>query len=456
MDMKMKFFRNIALLLVMCGIVVVSSCSKTDELLSTVPVDGVRGVAKIDVEKVMKAFDSKVENGELVLPKELTKYSGKLLSNNDRSLMNDFVMLAPSVDVHSVIAFAYDADEFVTVKLTNKAEFEAVLAGRYENSQSAGFDVYAGADSLVWLVSENQAWFSTKGVSVAKTLAEILKKASSENYSELRGVAEYLTTSSDMVAYAMKMPTDSKFLCGKADTEGNVLSIQSVNMESDGKVLKVPELSEINTDFLRYVPGSYNVAFAVGLNNVDWDSASEYLSLVNNTTARMVLATIMPYLKKIDGTVSFAAKIDKEEGFSNVENIDAIAMVHMPQKSIDEIVTLLNRSFKSSKEEPKDGIVEMKLSDGLTLYAGNVDGYFGLSTQPFNSNESNSLATTFQGKTAALCVEMPEGSKLLNGQPYGFKLTIGAGTEQYDLKLSVTGSNSPILVTLLSLMYSMQ
>ncbi len=450
-------------LFLMAGILlsfVVTSCSKDQsELLGTVPAD-VTWVQTLDLKKLLTDAGCTFSGNEVQLTPQISR-----LLDNDAELLSVISSLSTAIDMEHIVLFG-DANvpAICTFMITDHEAFTSCIESSSLESDegSDGYDLYTGYLRTALVVKDNQGWVMQTS-SPVKKVKNISESAADASIMSLDGILDFLRGSNIAnIAIAktgmmLGTQTDS-WTCIDVDIESNILAANIVNMEADGKVIPVETLQTINTDFLRYVPSDFTLAFAAGLtDDINWNSAATTATMVGGYRLRGFFDTLIPFLKQIDGTVSFAAGARTPDVWYNptLNNAGFIFMAHMPQDAVDDALRTIAQfagqaGISVTTEQPSGQLVAN--INGATLRAGNVDGCLTLANIPIEPTHSNSLNTDFLSKKAALSFTIPELSQLTRGADFGVKFTAGVESERIHARLSLIGTDDPILEKLLSLM----
>lgn len=478
-----KFSVKCLLTLLSALALIMSSCTETNDLLSTIPVDNVKGVAHVKVEKLFKALDCKIENGKIVLPPALGKYANRI----DGEQLAEIAELSKALDYKDVLAFNYDNAQFFTAGVSDKAKLDDFMSSHnYVATSENGYELYK-LKKCILITNGTQVWITIDGLEtnvpgladglnagncgsheIAKTdvsgnqesvtedgtvakVAELTEKAKTENWGSLE-IAKTVLSGNEMLSFVAKKMVDDQLLCGSAEAEDETLAISVKSVNYEGEDIEVADIKEIDTDFLRYVPGSFNLVAAAGVKDVDWNALAGYAGGVLDRSTLMIVKMVSEDLSKIDGTLAIAVKVDENANFNNVEGIDALVMAHMSQANIDDVLKKV-KGFRLPYTEDKKGVIAFNLGLGnKKIYVGNVDGYLGISTIPFDADQNNSYATTFLGKKFACALDLPKELGLMKDIPFGVDMTVDVESNQFNVKMKLTDADTPVLVALMQLM----
>lgn len=442
-----KTFR--LLLLCMTAILAITSCSRsTDELLSTVPADA-STVAVVNIIDFAKKAGFTIENGELKMPEKLANRS------IDSNTLKRLAGIADAVNLDHVVAFyASSGSPILTFTVSDEDALGKALEGNAQKSSTGGFTVYSSGRDAV-LVKDGQGWMlqSTRPTEV---ITRILAEAKTESMLKADGLVDFLNTAGTARA-VIDLSQFSKELKGqwgcmnlKLDGPSAMAEIQL--MSADGKVNELNALQPLDTDFLRYIPAEANIAAALGASKgVDWDGIAVGATMIPGMRVGGMLDTLMPYLKKADGTVAIASTVDA----ANLDNSGSrlFVMIHMPQQEVDAAVQQVKQRFTSmgaTASQGNEGITVLSAGPSR-FYLGNVDGYLALSSWPLTPTHNNSLAPYFVNRCAGLVMLIPSLSPLMDGARFGADFNVEVQKSMLTVTLRLTGTNEPFVATLLSL-----
>lgn len=465
----MRLIKSFRLILPMVAIIlaaVVSGCNKSERsLLDTVP-DSAQAIAAADFDKLLKNAGCQVKDGKYELTPELTSIMGESDAHSFAEWLSRFSKV---VDLNHVVVYMIDkATSIGTVSVTDPDGLETALT-HYDLLKSDGrdgYDIYEGPHGSVVMVKDGQAWFARKAEDVIKSV----KRAEKDPLASLVGVKEFLLSDHPLNFAYRYSGISLDWICGSLSLNDNIMGLSVKGMDDDGKLLEFdPLFDTVNTDFLRYTTGNTQLAAAFSVkDDVPWDQALAILKAhpALSMSQKGMLEMIISQLKKIDGTVAFAAA--PAAGAPALASLslstwDLMLMAHMPQDEVNSNVSRLvatARQFGITVRE-ENGVYHANLSrldPSLgDVYVGNIDGYFALSTRPFDSNSNNSLTQVFQGHGGAAALDIPYGSETMKAfnLPYGLSVTMQIESESVEIRARFNGTNGSFLSSLIDMIQKM-
>lgn len=222
-------------------------------------------------------------------------------------------------------------------------------------------------------------------------------------------------------------------------------------MLSDGEIVPAEGFRNMDMDFLRYVPGSFNYAVGVGVES--GETLAGWLRMVMPMMSfeqRGMLESILPFVSKVNGTIAVAGQA---EGSSDEDELGHISpmlvMARMDQADVDasvqSLVTLARGMGASVASDSRGGYVAS--APGMKIYFGNIDGNLGISTIPFEATRENAMATAFETRFGGAYFMIPTG---YNGM-FDRDVLITANLQPQFMQVEMTFPNSkgPFLKTYL-------
>lgn len=461
--MKSRFLSLSVLVALVFGSLLLS-CSKERKLLDAIPSD----VDQISVMRLKTALEDagyKFEASGVKAPEGLD-VPGRLASFAELVGQLDASALC---DVNSVAVFAYGKRQtkFMTMLVSDSEKFKETMTEIDWTDDTGSYSCGTIGNGMSVLLDKESVWFVTASPSDAVTELEAIKKSAAKNpITALTGITDLLE-GPGIVNFAVRQEAapakkgdkaaaqTSRWSTFSGNVANNELTGRSVNMEGDGKVIPYEGLQPVNQAVLSYVPADFNIAFALGITpDFDWSTVTSMIGTFGGFQARGMLAAVTPYLQALDGTVLLAAGPANDEAYSDVDpgNWHFILMARLPQGKINDIMGMVRSSMFMAGVTPrmeKEGLMVIP-QYGMDLYLGNVDGYFAVSNLPFDPNRQNQLAPLFNGKNGALSLNIPSLQVFGSDMPsYGISVKAQVGNDNTDLKLSITGSDTPVLRAIL-------
>lgn len=475
---------------------VVTSCSSSKDPVEVIPADvDLAGV--MNFKQFVSATGTEITADDIELPQELIEIAGEDIPNEAK----DIICTAWSaLDLEKVVFFGYFSEKhqqlFVTVKVNDNDKLESLLTdAELDKAEENGFDIYsqgkrtwiAVKDDLAWMVFDSK---DEKNNDITDSIEKIIDKADDKKFVEEKSaLANYITKgdvlnvaySSDFFLKAVKKELESDsdtrmiasmlnvlngyWACLSANlTEKDAsLSIEFIN--SAGEKLTNPYSAPMSEEFLSYVPSDFNLAFAAGISpKLISTLEGLYKNLGSNldSESRMIADTLLPYLKSIDGTISFAMGYNDLPalftGNFNPAGVRVIAMVEMSGNKADEAVTeignLIKQQFasypdaQSIKFEP--GCITLSdPSENLTFSIRSTGGNLIFSNTDIQGGRTNSFSGMFRGHDAEMAASFTDLSSITDGQcPYGFSLAFTLDADKLSARLATVGTNSPLVVAI--------
>ncbi|MDE7407326.1 MAG: hypothetical protein K2M76_02800 [Muribaculaceae bacterium] len=468
MKFNIKCGRRAFAVVMLCALVM-TSCSKTSNeavMLATVPAKS-ECVVMVDFAQVLKRAGCTVNEGSI----ELTPAVRRLLgSGDDATGLAAAIHDAPlAVDLENVIMFT-TSPNMQNLMVTLPVKDAAMLVAALESHQAQDMTekdgvTYCRLGDMAVAVGERQAWMAESKLSTLMSkVAEFTSMDSEESLESLAGISEYLGGSQAVrVAVNAQMAAlpgakVDTWGCASVDIQQQVIGLHCTIMQGDGSQVSVTgDLQDISTDFLRYVPGSFISAAAVGIRpDVDWGSVAGMATMIIGYQAGGMINNIMPYLKSIDGTVAVAAgPAGGAPAIAdvNLKTWDFLAMVHMSQAKVDEAIGLLGFYMQNMGKNYKknDSMIQCDIEDGVTVYAANLDGYLAVSNREFDSACNNSMEDLFESRKGAFVLNVPADSEVVKafGLPWGFDFNVQLTDNDLHARMSLNGTNESVLKALI-------
>lgn len=443
-------------------LVAVTGCKDSErELLDTVP-DSAQSIITMNLGRIMKSAGCQVKDGKYELTPDLADALG---SSDAEAFVEWLGTFSHVIDIDHVVVYMLDGRNGVaTVSVTDETGLQKALAD-YEIKKidtRKGYDLYEAPNGIVLLLKDGQAWLARKADDVIKSV----KEAEKNPVAGIIGVKEFLLTDAPLNFACRYNGISYQWMCGTVKLSDELIGLTLKGMDNDGKYLDFSSmLKPVNTDFLRYTPSNTQLAAAFSVPaGIPWDSVKAIVMAQARLSMAQkgVLEMLFEQLKKIDGTVALcAAPAAGSQALTtfNLASWDLLFMAHMAQ---DEVNSNVNNLVGMAGQfglrvEEQDGVYHADLSSldqSLgEIYLGNIDGYFAVSTRPFDSNMNNSLTQTFEGKNAAIAVDVPYGSETMKafGLPYGFSVTLQVEDDAIEMRGRFNGTSGSFLSSLISL-----
>lgn len=464
--MKLRLFALPLLTAIVFGLLAVS-CSKEKKLLEVIP-SSVDFVGTVRLKSALEKGGCKYENGSAVIPSGVS----------DTERLTNLVTLIGSMDAsgvcnpdETVCGHSADGTVFMVLSVGDRKKFKEATAGEIDWTDETGGYTCGSVGSMAVLLDDSRVWFvGAKPSDAVGVVDGLIKDAGKSSIGSMTGIAQLLSEDNlvNIAVRQVDVPAkekkgakgenpalEVKWATLTLNVQDNKLVGNSSMMEADGKPVAVAGMQEINQAVLAYVPENFNVALGFGVTpDFDWSLLTKSAGAFGGFQGQAMLTAVIPYLQSIDGTIFVAAGPANSEAYSDIEpgNWQFIAMVHLPQQKINDIMGMMRSSMFMAGVSPKekDGIM-MIPQYGMNIYMGNVDGYLAVSNIPFEDNRQNSLAPVFNGKVGALSLSLPTLKVFGDGMPdYGVGVKVQMNPDNATGELVLTGTDRPILEVLLA------
>ena len=446
-----------------------SSCSKEDDnLLDNVPYNS-KVIATVNLDLILKNAGCQFRDGTILLSNDLAVLRDRYFQ--DRSTAVNMVLLtASTVDLKKVVIYQLDnLDPVLTFRIKNKDIFTALATGAAGKMESIGkFDVFE-LEKCVIMTSGNIGWLSSSVTNIEKSLAPN-KGKKHEGFNNAKNIID---SSDKAVAMAINLHQSidaapdngvvqyfkNTWVIGEVNLADNILGLSFKAIDRGGEALDIsPYIGEIDPDFLRYTPDNTQLLFTIGsVNGID-----ELYTKIRTALSPEVRESIdrfLPYIKEIDGTTSVAvnpvATGSSLTDFS-LDTWDATIMTHLPQHSVDGIVTMIGHLGTLTGQAPSDDEQPSFTIGDKEVFYGNYDGYLAFSTRPISADYNNSFTTVVLGSRALLMLDIPYKSETMKAfdLPFGFYMSLRLENTSLNGRLKFNGTNAPFLSALASAMVS--
>lgn len=490
-------FRYSALAMLAVVMTLITSCSSSKDPVELIPAD-VDMAGVVNLKQFVGATGTEITADDIELPKELIEIAGEDIPNRAK----DIICTAWSaLDLEKVVFFGYFTEKrqqfFVTVKVNDKDKLESLLTdAELDKAEEDGFDIYsqgkwtwvAVKDDLAWMVFDSK---DRKNNDITDAIEKVIDAADDKKFvDEKSSLANYIQKgdvinvvySSDFFLKALKQEfesdSDTRMLASMLNVLNGYWACFSANltdkdataslefMNSAGEKLTNPYSAPMSEEFLSYVPSDFNLAFAVGISpKLISTLEGLYNTLGSNldSDSRMVINTLLPYLKSIDGTISFAVGYNDLPALItnrfNQTDMRFLAMVEMSGNKADEAVTEIGNLLKQelaanpymqSNITFEPGCITVGVpSENTTIRIRSTGGNLILSNIDVQSNRTNSFKGMFKGHDAEFAANLTDLSSITDNQcPYGFSFAITLDADKLSARMSTVGTGSPLVVAL--------
>lgn len=424
----MKIFqRSHALYAVICiAFAALCSCNRSDNaLLGTIPADS-QAVIILDMNKVLDNLGCKITKEGIEIPSELKGVRGM-------ASLEEFGNVSSMVDTKNIVAFQYNGDMIVTALITEPEEFHAKMKSlAKESDESDGYTLYLYRSNTSVVVKGDQLWTARENVgTLMSNVNSLLEKAEKRPFLKNDGLAELLSRNT-AVRFAVSsavagIPVPDTWLAGTIKLESNSSMATMHIMKPTGENIKLDMLKPLNNDFLRYVPGNFNYALAMGIAKPE--EAAAYLNAAKKLMPmreRTMIEVLIPFINKIEGTVALAGELPNPYSLYSGTIPPFLVMAKMSQNDVNEAVnqlTVMARGMGARVSNAGSSIYLVE-ARGLKVYVGNVDGQLGISTVPFEDTRNNAFNTRFLSRLAAMAIDLPAGYGGVFSRPVNFTANV--------------------------------
>lgn len=448
-------------LMAVLAFVAVSCSTKNEELLASVP-DDVDFVASVNLIDLAKESGVTFEDGRMILPREYTYIKDNLPEN----FTKDAGKLAEAVDLKNIVIFGSLRKEtaYVTASVLDIENLRSFLKkSGMERDKEAGYEIYATSESdyaecVVISDDEKQAWFM-EGRKYVKNVDDFEHARKKNNILRYSGIADALTKDNIFnVAFdqnSVNPLAEEYWGIISGNIKNNAFVLDATAIKTDGESIPVSSLTEISTDFLRYMPANFLGVIAFGLKGEgEWTDQFETGLKLGGLDAASA-KEIMSYIRSLDGTVAigFGPKNKSALFGGNINGWQAIAMVHMSQNKVNDLISLFNNLFQSQGVAPAsagNGLYQIDMDGSMVTY-GMLDGYFAIG---FNiglaPDKNNSFTSDFTGKKLAAAFQTPLLSETLDAPKltYSIKAYTELNGNTIRTQVRLVGTDKPIIPTL--------
>lgn len=472
--MEVNSLKKIAILLIVCVATVMSGCDSDVRLLDTVPADAAAVVA-VNAVRLNEELDGVRNGGKLTADETLDRL---LVNSTDRAKKQIKTMLmSTAVDRNMVVAFAiHDKDGLrgvkemiksgvyiLTFKINNVAELtEQLEAGA---RQTVGdFDAYS-LDYTTLFVKGKQGWIMDGDPQrSAKLLSEQLTIASNKSIASLKGVGKFLERNDEVmrIAVAMTAANATGWTCVDTSFDNNSteIDVDAIYLNADGDEVDMDtNLQKINSKLIDYTAPSDVFVAAMGLrSDTDWDAILGYVQDVYplDYKQRTLMGLILPYLRRIDGTIMVAAgpMADATMSAGDIENqISFVVAIEMSKenikKTMSDINGLISTMGLSALRDGKTIVWQVAGSPAITLTAeGNCLVFANRSLKQLGNDAARDC---MKGNVVTVWANIPDSMGEVTYGGRGFSIDMEV-SDDFSSRFRFNGSSAPILEQLAMLL----
>lgn len=461
--MKTKLWAAFA---AVCMLLSAASCSHTAGMLGTIPADA-PGVVTFDAERLMNAMNGIAYGGKLTAEQTLgqflahasdkarTEITALLTSHAiDRHLMAGFSVKPTGADLKAMLSTSTYVYTFTINDVTSLLS-DMGVTGTPQSFN--GFDVYSLEDVNL-LIKDKQGWLMAgKPDRAAAMLADELSRAANTSVADIKGINKFLTDHGDIMRVAIASTgRDRAWTCITADIsdDGMRVELDAEYIDADGNEADMSQnFARINTSLLDYTMPSDVMVACVGVNgNTDWEALVEYFNSVSpvDYRTRAMMSLVIPYLKRIDGTVMVAVgpTLDERVTTQNFSNdINFVVAVQMKKseikqtlKDLGDISSTLGLPLMKKDDEyvwqaPGMAPVTLKAVDGNCLV---------LTNRPLSQLGNKAAAKIMKGNVAGLWANIPNTLAESTYGGRGFNITMEIDKD-FEMEFSFNGTTAPLL-----------
>ncbi len=456
-----------SILAIMASVALLSlySCSKDSQLLDTIPADA-PGIVTINAENLIEAMDGIKHGGKLTAAETLDKF---LTNSSERCNQEITAILTSGALDHKMMAgfaikgkedgisaFKHPGEYIYTFKIKNKASLITEIGADPEPTTIEGFEVYALEDVNL-MIKGSQGWLIWGDPNkAADTLSSALTRASNTPASSLKGIAKFLSDDDDIFRLAIARSSSAEgwtCITGNVDNNACELELKAKFLDTNGKEKKMNSyLYRIDTSLLDYTMPSDIFIMAMGIKgNTDWDGMLDYVQSIYQLDYRQraLMGMILPYLKRIDGTILLAAGLDdtsKLDPASIVSDINFVVAVQMKKKEVKKTISDLRDIFSMIGlpvvDKGDEFVIQTPGMAPISLKA--VGNSIILTNRSLKQYGNNASREVLKGNSFAIWANIPNtvAENAYGGK--GFKLTMELD-DDFDAEFSFTDSTTPVL-----------
>lgn len=467
--------RNLSVRLIglILATVILASCHNDGNILETVPAES-PVVLAISPARLEAALNGKDMGGKLSASQTLERILSKTGEPTRRCLTS--LIMSDALDRDMLVAYALTDGQsrpiveamrtgIYTLTFIIKDEKRLISELHALNAnEKQGFDVYSLGDGTSLLIRGRQGWIvaSSDCEKAVEMLDAGLEIASNKSIASVRYLSKFLSQPDRVLRMAcVQRPLGAEpvkgWLCLTADfdNDGTEIEFAAKSVNLDGKETDIDSsLKKIDSSLFKYLSPTDMIALGVGIpSDIDWDKVTESLQAVIPMDMRQkaVLAVMMPYLKRIDGTILIAAgsttdsRISSGPSLSN--DINFFVGIQFDKRKAAATLTdfsdiLTTLGIPPVKKDdayvwqiPGVAPVRMLLVNGNCLV---------LTNRPLEQLGNDRAAKVLKGNTAAVWADIPNAlaEKTYGGR--GFRFTLESD-ETVEASFGLNGSTLPLL-----------
>lgn len=459
--------RSLLLSLAMIAVMVLSSCSQSNDLFEFVPADA-DYVATADCDRLLSDLGIELTDTDLKGPESLNTLLKDIPAENRANL----VKLSKTVDIKGIVAFGYAGSEgYALARITDKAALQDFFKQSSAEKQTSGdYEIYCENRSsmaidgdMLWMIPQGDAAGVAALLDKLKTAAkksnitaddDLMDALTADNAINFTGrltndMMACLTGGNDLqttLALSTLVPSINSYRveAGLNVAESTIaINARIVNPEN-GETLSIPLLKKIDQSILGYIPADCTVALAAGLNNEQFTGLTA--TVKDFATADPSIAKALEMLGNIDGTVGLACNTKSFDnmGIGATNGGKAIAFAQTKQGKAVEmsnyIVSMLK--FTPGVLSSTNGPVTMVTRPNADpIYVTAENDLLFISSEPV-AKASNPLTAPMKDAQLAYAVNIASLSDMTSGKiKFGVKGYATFSDGKINACLETTGSD---------------
>ena len=441
-----------------------SGCSGESQLLDTIPADA-PGIVTLNVEKLTDALDGAKHGGKLTLSETLDKFLTKsserchreitaiLTSESiDRTLMAGFAITGKDSGIG---AFKHSGDYTYTFKIKNLSALVDEIGASSTPETIDGFDVYELEDVNL-VVKDKQGWLLWGDAAKAvATLSDELNRASNTPASSLKGIAKFLSAGDNIfhLAIARSEAADGwTCITGGVDDNAREMLFDAKFIDANGKEKDMDTyLKRIDQSLLDYTTPSDIFVLAMGIKgDTDWEEMLNYVQSVYplDFSQRSFMGMILPYLKRLDGTIMIAGGLSDPSDLSQSNlgrNINFVVAIQLKKsevkKTISDLRDIIAMVGLPVVDKGYEFVMQTPGSDPISLKA--VDNTIVLTNRSLKQLGNNAARDAAKNNSFAIWANIPNsiGETVYGGN--GFTLKMGVN-DNFKMSFSFSDPTVPV------------
>ena len=464
----MKLMTKFAGYMLLVIAVMMSSCEeKNTSLIKYIPADAEVALVA-DAQALIENAGCSVQNGQVTLSPELQALLDKIPDNNERETvyqllnsgidLSDVAIYVPSLKRDAAVAILKVADVIALKSLIEKNQFTS--NGTYQSFEwysCANIDLLV--DGKLCFVFDNHTF----------SCAQVVNIDAKNSLESVDWKAQMLSKPND-VNVLVSLPQTYWAQIGLSSFPGIVYSYglkfeqQRLTTSCDfcladgSKPAFENYVGEIDSEFVKYMIPTDIFAGAIAINpDMDWNEYSKEINKLaaGNRELTIAMATALPYLKMLGGTIAFAggptAGTESYEDPS-LGNWSFFTMVQMKNESDISTIILQLQSFATMSGMPisttDNGFILSIPSQGV-INVTQKDDYLIISNREMNKTNSGIMsADWFSGAFSALGLKLERSNPLMvaSDLPFG----VDANLKNLEAEINLVGTDKQFIEAIIS------